>query len=248
MPPTPPTSPTPPPQRAAGLIFTSAVLVLLTAEVLRPYWIMPFPSSQQGDTLAAAYALHRSLGAVRILLGGAALWAAARLLARGRWRTRGLTLLGLAAIGFVVYETHGPLSADVMFRPPTHLTFATAGRGAVAPVALVVGIALVDTTGRTQARAYPIQLIGYHHQVRDEVAGQPVMVTYCTVCRTGRVFRPVVDGTARNPCGGGSGGGAPDSLRPNSPPCIFSRWRTRSSESWLYEAFRRPDLASRSGC
>jgi hypothetical protein len=32
--------------------------------------------------------------------------------------------------------------------------------------------------------------------VRDVIAGQPVMVTYCNVCRSGRVFSPVVDGTA----------------------------------------------------
>lgn len=47
-----------------------------------------------------------------------------------------------------------------------------------------------------EASAYPIQFIGYHHQVRDTVGGQPVMVTYCTVCRTGRVFLPKVQGAA----------------------------------------------------
>ena len=45
-----------------------------------------------------------------------------------------------------------------------------------------------------EARAYPIQLIGYHHQVCDTVGGKPIMVTYCTVCRTGRVFDPVIKG------------------------------------------------------
>jgi hypothetical protein len=54
---------------------------------------------------------------------------------------------------------------------------------------LVVG---VDIDG--DARAFPVQFIGYHHQVRDTVAGKPVMVSFCTVCRTGRVFSPVVDG------------------------------------------------------
>lgn len=182
------------PQRAAGLTFAFALLVLLAAEVLRVYWIMPLPGSQQGDTLGAAYALHRWILAVRILAGGAALWAAARLLARGRWPARVLVVLSLALLGFVAYQTNGPMSADVMFRQPTALTFATMGKGAVAPDALVVGIALADAQGRTQARAYPIQFIGYHHQVRDMVAGRPVMVTYCTVCRTGRVFSPLVDG------------------------------------------------------
>ena len=43
------------------------------------------------------------------------------------------------------------------------------------------------------ARAYPVQFIGYHHQVRDTVGGTPVLVSFCTVCRTGRVFSPLVD-------------------------------------------------------
>ena len=36
--------------------------------------------------------------------------------------------------------------------------------------------------------------MGYHHQVRDQVGATPVMVTYCNVCRTGRVFSPLVKG------------------------------------------------------
>ncbi len=54
---------------------------------------------------------------------------------------------------------------------------------------LVIGI---DIHG--EARAYPIQIIGYHHQVKDTVGNTPVMITYCTVCRTGRVYSPVVNG------------------------------------------------------
>jgi hypothetical protein len=34
----------------------------------------------------------------------------------------------------------------------------------------------------------PIQLIGYHHQVMDTIGNEPVIITYCTVCRTGRVY------------------------------------------------------------
>lgn len=54
---------------------------------------------------------------------------------------------------------------------------------------------LVITVERKgDARAYPIELIGYHHQVLDTIDGEPVMVTYCTVCRTGRAFSPLVNG------------------------------------------------------
>ncbi len=44
------------------------------------------------------------------------------------------------------------------------------------------------------ARGYPIEIIGYHHQVLDSIGGEPVLVTYCTVCRTGRAFSPKVNG------------------------------------------------------
>ncbi|MGB8192137.1 MAG: DUF3179 domain-containing (seleno)protein, partial [Chitinophagaceae bacterium] len=45
-----------------------------------------------------------------------------------------------------------------------------------------------------EAKAYPIQFLGYHHQVLDTIGGKPVLVTYCTVCRTGRVYHPMVNG------------------------------------------------------
>ena len=38
------------------------------------------------------------------------------------------------------------------------------------------------------------RFLGYHHQVQDTIGGKPMIVTYCTVCRTGRVFEPIVNG------------------------------------------------------
>jgi hypothetical protein len=54
---------------------------------------------------------------------------------------------------------------------------------------LVIGVTL-----NGEAKAYPIRFLGYHHQVQDTIGGKPVIVTYCTVCRTGRVFEPIVEG------------------------------------------------------
>jgi len=197
--------------RSTSLILVAALLLLLVGEALRVYWIMPFPGSQRGQTLDLAFALHRGIWALRIAAGAVALWAAAQILARGGRVARVATVLALAGVGYFVYQVNGPMSAEVMFRQPQRLTFATArdlgmtglggtsgttessGSGGLPPAALVVGIELADAQGRSQARAYPIRYLGYHHQVRDLVAGQPVMVTYCTVCRTGRVYRPVVN-------------------------------------------------------
>ena len=44
------------------------------------------------------------------------------------------------------------------------------------------------------ARAYPIRTMGYHHIVNDTVGGVPIAVTYCTLCHTGLVWSPVMDG------------------------------------------------------
>jgi len=53
---------------------------------------------------------------------------------------------------------------------------------------------VVGVVRNGEARAYPVQFIGYHHQVQDTVGGEPVLITFCTVCRTGRAWSPVVDG------------------------------------------------------
>jgi hypothetical protein len=81
------------------------------------------------------------------------------------------------------------MSADHMFIAPKSVVMVPASENKVDTARLVVG---VDVDGN--ARAFPLQFIGYHHQVRDTVAGRELMVTYCTVCRTGRVFSPAVDG------------------------------------------------------
>jgi hypothetical protein len=51
-------------------------------------------------------------------------------------------------------------------------------------------------SGADTAKAYPIRLLAYHHQLHDELDGTPIWVTYCSMCRTGKVFSPIVNGEA----------------------------------------------------
>jgi hypothetical protein len=44
------------------------------------------------------------------------------------------------------------------------------------------------------ARAYPIQILVWHEIVNDEIAGTPVVVTFCPLCNTALVFDRRVDG------------------------------------------------------
>jgi hypothetical protein len=153
---------------------------------------MPFPGSQQIPSLASAYLLHQWRWPARLVLGVLAMAGLPDAWRDRRWRLGFLPALGLVVAGGL-YAIHGVMAADAMFLQPRVVRMEPAARNTVARDRLVVGI---EVDG--EARAYPLQVIGYHHQVRDTVAGRPVLVSYCTVCRTGRVFSPVVDGRAES--------------------------------------------------
>jgi len=89
----------------------------------------------------------------------------------------------------VFYMFNFKFLADKMFYQPTQKIFVAAASDTTNKNKLVIGVSF-----NGEAKAYPIQLIGYHHQVRDTVGNVPVMITYCTVCRTGRAFSPLING------------------------------------------------------
>jgi hypothetical protein len=171
------------------LLLFSGFLLLFAVEMARVYFIMPFPGSQKRQTIEFAYWLHNNIRWLRIVALLLLAYPIYQVLKNSkRWKKMAtLSVLGLYAVIFFFFNFR--FQADKMFYQPgaKHLVTATANK--VPPEKLVVGVSF-----NGEAKAYPIQLIGYHHQVRDTVGGVPVMVTYCTVCRTGRVFSPIVNG------------------------------------------------------
>ena len=171
--------------------FTAGIVLLIALEVARVYFIMPFPGSQRAETIDLAYFLHTNILWFRLIGLLLILYPALYYLRQGSLRQKIATAVVLAVYGVVFYMFNFKFLADKMFYQPEQKIFAAAGdtTNRVPDANLVLGVSL-----NGQARAYPIELIGYHHQVRDEINGTPVMVTYCTVCRTGRVFAPEVEG------------------------------------------------------
>lgn len=174
-------------------LFYFGILGFILFEIANVYFIMPMPGSQEMNSLDAAYFLHShrwwfrgaclllALPGVRAVFSAPATW------------KKGLTGALLLAAGGVFYMAHFKMAADTMFYQPGQVLMKDAATNAVDSDRLVIG---VEQNGA--AKAYPIQFLGYHHQVRDSVGGRPVMVTYCTVCRTGRVFEPTVGGVAED--------------------------------------------------
>lgn len=157
--------------------------------MVHAYLLMPFPGSQDLETIQLAYYLEKAL--VPLLILGLLLLAlpVTETILHGTLRRRLLLGLFTVVVAGVAYGTAFAFSAEKMFREPTTLAFAGPEKSGIPLDAVVLGVAQGG-----EARAYPVDLIGYHHKVLDKVGGSPVLVTYCTMCRTGRVYNPVIDG------------------------------------------------------
>jgi hypothetical protein len=169
-------------------ILIVGLLLLFAAEIARVYYIMPFPGSQKADTIGFAYWLGRNITWIRIVLLLLIAYPLLQSFQRGRLWKKILLLLVLALFGIIFFFFNFRFEADKMFYQPRHKNFSIADKNGSDTV-LVIGVSI-----NGQAKAYPIQVIGYHHQVRDTIGNTPAMITYCTVCRTGRVYSPVVNG------------------------------------------------------
>ena len=171
------------------LIVFIALLLLFSAEILRVYFVMPFPGSQVSNTVSYAYWLDQSIVWIRILVLALACYALLAAFKNGRTWAKILLPLTLISYGILFYAFNFRLPADKIFFQPVNKSFTIASDSDMDKSKLVIGV-MIDG----QAKAYPIQLIGYHHQVIDTIGKTPVMITYCTVCRSGRVFSPMVNG------------------------------------------------------
>ena len=166
-------------------MFWFGLIGLLLFEIANVYFIMPMPGSQQMNSIDLAYFLYkwrwifRGLFAAMIFLG----------LFKSQWKRKWLLFFPIAIVAAVVYMTNFVMAADHMFYQPKQVLMVNTSENKVDSSRLVIGV-----TNNGEAKAYPIQFLGYHHQVQDTVGGKPMIITYCTVCRTGRVYEPVVNG------------------------------------------------------
>ncbi len=165
------------------------LLFLVAVEIFKVYFIMPFPGSQQSDTISIAYFLHKNIWWLRIIGIVIIVGPLLRALSKGKIWQKTLLILAILLYGFVYYLFNFQFLADKIFKQSKHKVFTPADKDTTNKNKLILGIVI-----NNKAKAYPIEIIGYHHQVRDTLSLEPVMVTYCTVCRTGRVYSPMVNG------------------------------------------------------
>lgn len=171
-------------------LYGLGLLLVIVPTATAVYLSQPLPGSQDLDSIELAWHLERArpwteIGGGLLLLAGLVLG----LRSGGRRRTRMLLVAGAFAAAAVVWLAHSQLTPASWFRPPQTLGFATGTSEALPPTTLVMGL-----VHRGEVRAYPLRLLAYHHRLLDRVGGEPVLVTYCTMCRTGKAFLPRAGG------------------------------------------------------
>lgn len=167
--------------------FYFGVLLLILFEIMNVYFIMPMPGSQEINSIEIAYFLYSWRWVFRAVFGFMVVFGFIKLWNTPRKIVRILTLIPLIA---VTYLFNFVMVADKMFLQAETLVFKSASENDQVPAdQIIIG---VEFNG--EAKAYPVEYLAYHHQVKDIVGGKEVMVTYCSVCRTGRVYEPLVDG------------------------------------------------------
>lgn len=174
-------------------LFVFLLITLIVLELLKGLSANGTPPVMQKFSwqLDLAYVMWSSIVALRVALGLAllALLIAAPVETRP-WMIGAAVPLGLIW-GGIYWVFNRFWVGKYKFLPITQKVFATADRNQVAPDIQVIGVDL----GGLQ-RAYPANLLFYHHQITDEIAGHPIWATYCGLCRSGRVYDLNVEGKA----------------------------------------------------
>src|SRR6201991_2360573 len=172
------------------LIFWTGLFLLFFPGLLHAYLLMPFPGSQDLEAIKLCYYLEKIILPLRIIGGLMMLWYLFKYFAKNSLTGKIVKGAVLVILLGSLYVTDIEYKASAMFEEPKVIKFANAIENKVPESYIVLGV--VDNG---VAKAYPLIYLGYHHKVQDNVGKLPVLVTYCTMCRTGRVFSPVINGS-----------------------------------------------------
>lgn len=165
-----------------------AVILLFAIEFLNIWFLMPFPGSQQKSMIGFSWFMHHQIWWMRLLLYILISWQVFRLAVRRKMGRMIVVGICLVLYGVVAYYLNSKLNPQQMFQMPAEPVYADAQSNTVSEGKLVLGVFLNGT-----AKAYPLEIIAYHHQIRDKIGRTDVLITYCSLCRSARVYLPEVE-------------------------------------------------------
>jgi len=133
--------------------------------------------------LDLAYAMWRSIFGIRLILAALLAFLLVRMPAGERSAVLFGGLFCLALWAFIYWLFNFFWVGKYKFLPLESPVFVKAGQNKIDLSVPIIGI---NKNG--VQKAYPAAMLFYHHQMADEIGGHPILVTYCGMCRSGRVY------------------------------------------------------------
>lgn len=170
-------------------LFVIGLLFLILTEVLKLYFVMPFPHFGISDGLKISYFISKYLWQLRLMGFLIIILPLIKLFYKSRIWQKALLTVSIGLYLGVVYLFNFTFIADSIFPEQKEVSFDHRSLRAEGYDKLVVGVMYNGV-----AKAYPTYILGFHHQLKDTIGGKPVIVTYCSICREGKVYSPTING------------------------------------------------------
>src|SRR6478752_9607177 len=134
------------------LLLIIGFLILFAAEILRVYFIMPFPGSQHANTIDIAYFIDRNIWFIRLIAIFLIAVPLYKVFTKSIWWPK--ILLGIILILYagIFFLFNFKFLAEKMFYQPKNKNLVSAANNKVDLNQLVIGIAENE-----EAKAYPIE-------------------------------------------------------------------------------------------
>jgi hypothetical protein len=174
-------------------LFWIGIVLLIIPGLVHAYLLMPFPGSQDLNAITAAYYLEKIVNPLRFIGAALLVWYVIKYYANNSTPGKIIKAVVLALCLGSFYFTDVIFKAETMFQEPQIIKFADAITNKVPLNMVIIGV-----LNNGVAKAYPLVYLGYHHKIQDNVGNESVLVTYCTMCRTGRVYSPLINGKRQN--------------------------------------------------
>jgi len=174
-------------------LFWWGIVLLLVPGLVHAYLLMPFPGSQDLNAITVSYYLEKAVLPLRVIGAIMIIWYFIKYFAMNSTTGKVVKIAVLLLCLGSYYYTDFEYKAESMFEEPQTVKFANAIDNKVPENFVVIGV-----VNNGVAKAYPVDYLAYHHKIQDNVGNLPVLVTYCSMCRTGRVYSPMVNGARQN--------------------------------------------------
>lgn len=172
-------------------LFLLTFFVLLLAELIKGLSANGTPPLLQTYSwqMDLAHVMWSNILLIRIVLAAVLLIIAWNVPAGSRVTVVAVAIIMGSIWGGIYWLFNRFWVGKYKFLPISRKVFLGADQNRVDPKLQIIG---VEEGGHQ--KAFPVNMLFYHHQITDEIGGKPIWVTYCGLCRSGRVYDIEVDG------------------------------------------------------